>query len=270
MVKRFQKFIFIVLAKVLIKSNTFLTLKTKKQEILELIKDLMPIYPGIKLIRMGPVGDGGYLLPDDLNNIEACFSPGVCHISGFEKDCANRGMKVFMADKSVDGPAESHPLFHFTKKFIGARKNNDFITLDEWVSTSLSESKSDLLLQMDIEGCEYETILSTSHYTINRFRVIIIEFHHLAFLWSEPFFQIASSAFEKLLETHICVHIHPNNRGVLLKAGGLEIPNTMEFTFIRKDRILKSSNYNHFPHPLDCDNINQKSIILPKVWYDSN
>lgn len=36
------------------------------------------------LIRLGPNGDGGYLVPDDLTGIEACFSPGVCATSEFE------------------------------------------------------------------------------------------------------------------------------------------------------------------------------------------
>ncbi len=40
---------------------------------------------------MGGENDGGYLVPDDLEGIEYCFSPGVSNIATFELDCLNRG-----------------------------------------------------------------------------------------------------------------------------------------------------------------------------------
>jgi hypothetical protein len=95
--------------------NAYSTKLTPKGELLKFLARLYPVEADPPLIRMGPPGDGGYLLPDDLQGIEACFSPGVNEVSGFEKDCAERGMKVFLADHSVDGPAAAHPLFHFTK-----------------------------------------------------------------------------------------------------------------------------------------------------------
>ena len=59
----------------------------------------------VDLVRIGPTDDGGYLLPDVLDGIEACFSPGVGTCSDFELACAERGMQVFLADATVDGPA---------------------------------------------------------------------------------------------------------------------------------------------------------------------
>lgn len=77
-----------------------------------LIRMLHPICPGVEMTRMGPAGDGGYLMPQDLEGIEACFSPGMAKVSGFEQACAGIGMKVFMADQAVAGPATRHPSFH--------------------------------------------------------------------------------------------------------------------------------------------------------------
>lgn len=88
---------------------------TSRTEILGLISRLRPIKGGFDLLRVGPTGDGGYLVPDDLAGIEACFSPGVGDISGFELDCAGRGMKVFLADHSVAKPSGNHECFTFTK-----------------------------------------------------------------------------------------------------------------------------------------------------------
>lgn len=247
--------------------DAFPTRQTNKEELNNFIKLLYPISTDKKLIRIGPNGDGGYLIPDDIEGIKACFSPGVSSISGFEKELADKGIKIFMADKSVDGPAEKHDLFYFTKKFLGATSNNDFMTIDEWVTTSLTDKWDDLILQMDIEGYEHEVILSASENLMNRFRIIIAEFHYLDMLWSKPFFMLARRAFDKLLQTHSCVHIHPNNCCGSLIKDGIEIPRVMEFTFLRKDRISTSGYQNSFPNEFDYDNENKPSIILPECWY---
>ena len=250
--------------------NTFTTEITKKNQVQAMLSSLYPVRCSRELIRLGPKGDGGYLVPNDLENIQACFSPGVSDVSGFERECAERGMKVFLADRSVDRPAAEHDSFTFTKKFIGSFSNEDFMTLDHWVDTSLPDDSSDLLLQMDIEGYEYETILSTTERLMRRFRIIVIEFHLLDKLWSEPFFSLASRAFEKLLQTHSCVHIHPNNCKNTLAINGIEIPKVMEFTFFRNDRLENQGYQQLFPHPLDCDNTPDKTVVLPTSWYKND
>lgn len=247
--------------------KVFPTTLTDKGTLQSLVRKLFPISPGKELIRLGPEGDGGYLVPDDLAGIEACFSPGVGLISGFEKDCAALGMKVFLADRSIEQPTESHDLFYFTKKYIGATTSDEFMTVDDWVTSSLPGSNADLILQIDIEGYEYETFLSMSDTLIRRFRIIVAEFHYLEQLWNWPFFRLASRTFEKVLQTHTCIHIHPNNNKSLLNKGGLSIPPVAEFTFFRNDRICNPSYANVFPHPLDFDNTNYPHFPLPKCWH---
>ncbi len=248
--------------------GTYKTRLTKKEEIAALIKRLHPIASSTALIRLGPTGDGGYLVPDDLSGIPACFSPGVNTISGFEKDCANLGMQVFLADHSVDGPALSHEKFRFTKKYVGATTSDQVMTMDDWVDASLPQGNSDLLLQMDIEGCEYETILCMSSKLMQRWRVMIVEFHDIEILWSKPFYRLASKAFEKILQTHTCVHIHPNNYAGSLNKQGLMIPSVMEFTFLRNDRVTNASFAQCFPHPLDQHNdFDNPHLVLPRCWF---
>lgn len=256
------------LIKILASVNAFPTGLTDRVDILSLLKKLFPLQcTDLKLIRLGPEGDGGYLIPDDLNGISACFSPGVSYISGFETDCAELGMKVFMADKSVTRPAGDHPLFHFTKKFVGVTSNDDFMTLDDWVASAPIQRHDELLLQIDIEGYEYEVFLAASDSLMQRQRIIVAEFHQLDQLWNRPFFNLASRAFDKILQTHACVHIHPNNCCGSLRKSGIEIPRVMEFTFLRRDRIKSYSNQSKFPNPLDGDNTSNQSLLLPRGWY---
>lgn len=245
---------------------------TKKHQLTTLINSLKPYVVDRNLIRIGPGWDGGYLIPDDLEGVEACFSAGVGHVSLFETECANRGMKVFLADKSVEIPPDNHADFNFIKKFIGPYNSDDYITMNDWVGSRLENRNSDLLLQMDIEGSEYISILNMSDDLINRFRIIIIEFHHLDMLWDNFYFNVISKTFEKLLRNHTCVHIHPNNRSSVNETDGVAIPELLEFTFYRNDRINSKSLRNSFPHPLDYDCVDPSktiypSINLPKNWY---
>ena len=49
-------------------------------EIVEVFQLLKPKASKTPLIRIGGDGDGSYLVPDDLEGITACFSPGVNRI----------------------------------------------------------------------------------------------------------------------------------------------------------------------------------------------
>lgn len=257
-----------VLTKALGLVRSYPTRLTDEPDVRSLIRSLRPYSTEASLIRLGPDSDGGYLVPDDLRGIEACFSPGVAFASGFEMDCAQLGMMVFMADGSVDKPSLSHQLFHFTKKFVGATTSETFITMDQWVETSLPNSTSELLLQIDIESGEYEAFLSTSDALMRRFRIIVVEFHQLDKLFSKPFFDIANSAFRKILQSHSCVHIHPNNCCGSVKVQGLHVPRVVEITFLRTDRVRGSSPAREFPNPLDRDNTGLAPLPLPPVWFD--
>jgi hypothetical protein len=249
--------------------GVYLVFKSDRNKIASLMRSLWPIDGGKALIRLGPDGDGGYLVPDDLDGIVACFSPGVSIISGFERDCAEKGMEVFMADRSVVQVADQHERFSFTRKFVGVTRNDDFMTFDNWVKSSIPDSDEDFVIQMDIEGFEYETILNMSDELMSRCRIFVVEFHNLNQLWNEHFYRIASRVFEKILQTHSCVHIHPNNDRPSLSMNGLTIPPLMEFTFLRNDRIGDSVNANIFPHALDRDCVKGETVVLPKCWYRS-
>lgn len=241
-------------------------LMTTKNEVLSLIRDLRPMETDKGLIRMGPDGDGGYLVPDDLEGVNLLLSPGVDKESRFELDCADRGMQVHMMDASVSEPSAKHPKFKFHPVYLGIGEEE--ITLDEFcVQQDLDKIKGDWLLQMDIEGAEWETLIHLSKERLNRFRIMVIEFHDLDNLLNHPFFNIAKKVFRKLLQTHHLVHLHPNNYYPVEAVLGVEIPRFMEFTFLRKDRVVDALPATKFPHPLDRDCSQNPSITLPDIWF---
>ena len=67
----------------------------------------------------------------------------------------------------------------FEKKWLDIDEGKDSISLDKWVKKNVSNAYEDLILLMDIEGAEYRNIISSSETLLKRFRIIVIELHHL-------------------------------------------------------------------------------------------
>jgi hypothetical protein len=191
------------------------------------------------MLKLGGYRDGSYSIPDDLEGITHCFSPGVGPSSAFESDLAERGMHVFMADASVEGPAANHPNFHFTRNHVASYSDPQkcLVSMDEWVSAKLGGVESgDLLLQMDIEGAEYEVIHAMSEALLQKFRIIAIEFHHLNQLRHGIMCSYMKSAVEKLLKHFKVCHSESNLAAGTFKVGSSRFSRLCEVSFIRKDR----------------------------------
>lgn len=242
---------------------------TPQAQVAAVIRKLKPLSSDRGLCRYGPEGDGGYLMPNDLEGVTACISPGVSTECGFDLAMAEQGIDVFMADASVAGPPVDHPKFHFEKIFLDAYPGANTTTIDR-VCDSIAgrPAEGDFILQMDIEGAEYRVIPSMSEDLLKRFRIIIVEMHNLDQLFAAFAFEIIKATFEKITLHHHVVHIHPNNCCGSVSRYGLEIPRVMEFTLYRKDRATFSDREKlEFPHPLDVDvKASNRPLILPACW----
>ncbi|MCH9664688.1 MAG: FkbM family methyltransferase [Gammaproteobacteria bacterium] len=260
------------------------SLKCEKR-LQEVIGFLRPIDAGHKLIRVGcQDSDGGYLIPDDFEGIGACFSPGVSKMADFEKDMVKRGISCYLADGTVNKAPISDKSIHFTKKNL-AKENSDNKDMSFWQKLFRSKPQEmrldtwmnqhsydgDLILQIDIEGYEYEVFDSIGDKTLNKFRIIVAEFHDLGNLLTYQRHSkgsIIHKVFKKLAKNFSVVHIHPNNANPSHLWGEYEVPNLLEVTFLRKDRIHSQKPVKTFPHPLDRDNVNgHPKLVLPKCWY---
>lgn len=251
----------------LLKKNIFVGKMTSYSNLVSFLSSVRPIQTNFELIRIGSDGDGGYLVPNDFVGIDTCFSPGVSTTSDFEDDLSKKGIKCFLADFSVDGPAIDNPLFDFEKKYIGIENDDTFITLESWINQKAPET-NELLLQMDIEGSEYPVIFQTPEEILTKFRILVIEFHDLDSLFTKMGYELISLTFSKLLKYFEIVHIHPNNCCATSSYKDIVIPSVMEFTFIRKDRITHKSPASKFPHVLDRKNVvSHPDMTLPKCWY---
>jgi len=247
---------------------------------LSALNSLIPVSSHYPLMRIGGFSDGAYLLPDDLKGIRSCFSPGVNTTKTFEDELVRRyKMSCFLCDYSTDITKLRTPLISgsqfFDKKWLDIDSSLDSWSLEEWISLYSPEDENDLLLQMDIEGAEYRNILAAPSEILNRFRIIVIEYHDLISAFCSPESNpLILSALLKLHTTHGCVHVHPNNN---CKVGfneetGRNVPDLLEVTYLRRDRLVRGHSplfHPLLPHPLDIPiNIPREPILyLNSNWH---
>ena len=248
--------------------NYFASRRTSYKHIQAVIELLRSMDTGRPLIRLGGAGDGGYLIPDDLQGIRACFSPGVAAQATFEKELQHRGIGSYLADYSVLGPPPDCASMSFEKKFLGAYDSDIFTTLASWVGRHPETAEGDLLLQMDVEGAEYEIIANIDPVLLRRFRILVIEFHDFECL-AQPFgYRRIFEALTKLSHDFVPVHLHPNNYAGIAHIGPLRVPRMLEISYLRRDRCSTLTPRQNFPHPEDRDNVPDKpSAPLPRQWF---
>ena len=241
--------------------------KLRDDKIEKFFKMFCPHDLGYDLIRIGSTNDGGYLIPDILNNITACLSPGVGHTNSFENNLLELGIKSYLLDHTIDKDSDIVKGFDFTKKKLNNYSDANNISLEEFYKFKLKEEDRPIL-QMDIEGDEYVNILTTNNEILNKFEIMIIEFHYLERVANEEIYKLYDKTIKKILNNFDVCHIHPNNGPRTFKiTKKLKIPQILEVTFLNK----RHSKYKHpvklLPHPLDnkCDKL-KKELILDKFF----
>ena len=187
------------------------------------------------LIRLGRGGDGGYVLPDDFAGVGALFSPGVGLEWTFEEDFASLTEKpIFMCDPN---PVAENCPFEVAQFLLGPNTHGSYVSLEDWIERSGVGDNQELVMQIDIEGAEYLALQSCSDATLKKFRILVIEFHFLDRMLNglmlELMFQPLLARLHDLFDV---VHLHPNNAGRLDVRAGIGIPQSLEVTYLRKDR----------------------------------
>lgn len=238
----------------------------ERNDLLEALQLLNPIGCSSELIRIGGTGDGSYLVPDDLDGVEACFSPGVGDKIQFETDLASRfGTCSYLCDPSVEASSlQLNPALHIlTPKWLGDYDDSSTHSLNSWVRETGLHGSNSLILQIDIEGGEYHSLMFASNSVLRCFRIVVMELHGLGDLGSSRFLNNKFMPLMlKLNSIFDLVHIHPNNACGTTDVNDIKIPKVVELTFWRKDRNLRGKQA-PIPHPLDILNRPDKPALLP-------
>ena len=265
------KYIAKLFVKALIKRGYRVNKIDNFKEIYDFVERFRKNYISCNLIRIGGTGDGGYLIPNNLEEVKYCFSPGVGHAVNLEAELSNSyDIKCFLADASVESLPVENRKFQFTRKFLGNRTDENTITLSDWIFQSVGIDNSSKILQMDIEGGEYDVLNYESIETLASFSALIIEFHNLDGIFEKSFLKMISTVFEKIYRNFKICHVHANNAGGFTAINGIGVPRVIEITFLRIDLIDRFLNNAEImlPHVLDEKNESKiPDIVMPEIWW---
>jgi len=239
-------------------------------EISEILGLIRPLATELPLVRVGGDGDGGYLLPRDWDGLAGVISPGVGEVSEFETFFSTLGVPCFLFDASVPKPEGLPGNILFTSQFIGETSSENSITLEE--ALRFAPEEGDLLLQMDIEGDEWNVLQSLQAQSLQRFRTLVIEFHDFdTLLFSSWGIRLVRIVLDKLLSDFYPVHVHINNccgsTTFVGAKGPSKLPRVIEVTLHRKDRVSNVEHYAVLPSDLDSPNLpDATNPELPLEW----
>jgi hypothetical protein len=213
-------------------------------------------------IRVGTVGDGGYVQLDDLNGISHAFSFGVSDNDDWDVAMANAGIPVQQFDHSVACAPSTHPLLHFHRKMISISSGPDTATISDLVAEHSKLATPDLVLKMDIENGEWDVFDHTPGPVLAKFAQIVCEFHNLSHLTGSVFRSRAHRVFEKLSKYFVAIHVHGNNCSRIANICNIPVPDLLEITFASRARYTFIENNETFPTPLDAPNCAKTASIV--------
>jgi hypothetical protein len=207
---------------------------------------------GFSKKRVGSPGDGGYVQLGDLEGITHAFSFGVCDDDTWDLAMAQSGVPVEQFDHSVEKAPSTHPLLRFHRKMIAAQSGPDKESLGALVTEFSKGDAPELILKMDIEGCEWEVFESTPDALLAKHAQIICEFHDLSQLLSPHFYFRAKAVLEKLHRLFAVTHVHANNCAPFNLLANMPLPDVLEISFASRARYRFEPSEETFPTPLDA------------------
>jgi len=191
---------------------------------------------GGRMVRKGRDFDGGYVMLDHGLKNATAYSLGINDDVSWDMDMVKLGCDVYQYDHTIDALPYDHPRMHWHKIGIADRMTEDptFATIAALIERNGHESHDNLIVKMDIEGTEWALLQTIAEKTLLQFSQIIIEFHWMNYIDETFHVRRFVNALETLNRTHQLVHLHANNCGGLILAGGVILPETFEVTYVRR------------------------------------
>jgi hypothetical protein len=218
-----------------------------------LLEELRPVVlENCTLRRFGDTNDGGYLICENLiGSAESAYSYG---IAGEDKWGCDLSLKTGLRVHEYDcfdprRPAceGGHLMFH--DRCIGSEaatiEARRFDTLAHQISMNGDADKR-LIVKMDVEGAEWESLLATPDAVLERIEQLPMEFHGT----DDPRFV---ELLRKLKRTFYLVHLHFNNR--VCSAAAEPLPaHAFQVLFVNKRMAIldRSGASATLPHPEDA------------------
>jgi len=217
---------------------------------------------GHSKMRFGAEHDGGYVMLDDLEGIEAAFSFGVGPDCSWDLELAERGIRTYQFDHTVDRAPVIHPNLSFFKRKIVSAPDEDGETIGGLLDRYGSNADANLLLKMDIEGDEWQVLEHAERRHLRKFAQIVCEFHGFDQAIREEWRDQSKRVLQKLAADFEVVHVHGNNAAPFVSIGNVPFPRILEVTFANRQRYQFVGCEELFPTSLDRSNICDRADLF--------
>ena len=192
---------------------------------------------GKKRILLGEKSDGCYVLLDDFENIKIAYSFGISNNIQFDKALADKGIEVYMYDHTINSLPYQNPKFHWKKLGIcGIGQNyTNMKNLEELIKENGHINEKNMILKMDIEQWEWESIINLKEETLNQFKYIAIEYHFKDnSKYNEEY--LYYNVIKKISKTHQAFYARCNgDRSKKINFGNNRICHIIEVCYIIKE-----------------------------------
>jgi hypothetical protein len=231
-------------------------------ELLATLKGLTPRQSRFAKLRAGSFGDGGYVLPNDLDGIDKVLSIGIGNEISFDRFFAERGATLYQYDHTITALPEHHANFIFHPVAWGVNDDGQSRSLATMIATHGFDRSNSGLLKFDVEGAEWSCLTNVTPEQLKPFRIISCELHALNNLQNDPFLHNFRRIMALLTHHHTCVHLHANNCCGMSLIEGIPIPNVLEITLLRNDRSEFSPSHEPIPGPLDYPSMSDRADLI--------
>ena len=189
----------------------------------------------------------GYVMLDEFEGIKIAYSFGVgtqdWHIS-FDRELADRNIDVYMYDHTINKLPYENPKFHFHK--IGLRGKNEKSLMLKTLETILKEnghlSEKNMILKIDIEYSEWESLFDFPEEYLKNFRFMLFELH-----FRNGQFRLYSKVLEKLSKFHQIFYVHCVNCDPVLQIGDMRICKDLEVSYVIKENHTFTKDDSIYP-----------------------
>jgi hypothetical protein len=232
----------------------------------QLFDELRPVrLANCQLERFGEQFDGGYLMCGNLlDGARAAYSYGISGYDGWGCDVAARlsatthQYDCFNLQQPVctKGTTVFHPLCIAGEAAVDT-EGRVFQSLEQQLADNKDDSNR-IVVKMDVEGAEWESLKHTPDAVLGRIDQLVIELHGI----DEPLYL---DVVRKLKQTFHVVHVHANNYTCSETAA--PFPATVyEVLFVNKriGRVAARAPTPKLPHPLDSPNVPNRPNCVPR------
>ena len=189
----------------------------------------------------------------------------------FDQGLADRGIDVYMYDHTIKGLPYNNAKFHWEKIGICGRngESDQLKTLEHLLEKNGYTSEKNMILKMDIESAEWESLKDVSEDVLKQFKYIIIEYHFLS-----DKVELYYNIIRKIYKNHQAFYLRCHGRNEVAEFGNNMICRYLEISYViregnhfdKDDSIYPNYKFDfHGPNPNPSFEIN---LNILKLFYN--